>query len=33
MANEISDDMCKPNIPESIFAPMNNKMKAKPFCK
>ena len=31
--NETKEDMCKPNIPESIFRPINSKITARPFCK
>ncbi len=31
--NEISEDTCKPNIPDNIFSPINNKITARPFCR
>ena len=33
MAKDRSDDTCKPNMPESIFNPINNRITASPFCR
>lgn len=31
--SDSSEERCTPNIPASIFKPMNTRMKAKPFCR
>jgi hypothetical protein len=33
MPNETKDEIWIPKMPENILAPINNKIKAKPFCK